>query len=65
MLKPDLLVLSVGIAPPPDNPVISGLLRRALTSTAFFSKRILSCDRSTSPTKANLFAAGAFTAVYG
>jgi heterodisulfide reductase subunit A len=35
-LRPDLLVLSTGIAPAADNPVISGLLRSALTADGFF-----------------------------
>jgi heterodisulfide reductase subunit A-like polyferredoxin len=35
-LKPDLLVLSTGIAPAADNPIISGLLRSALTADGFF-----------------------------
>jgi heterodisulfide reductase subunit A-like polyferredoxin len=35
-LKPDMVVLSTGIAPATDNPVISGLLRSALTSDGFF-----------------------------
>jgi len=35
-LKPDLLVLSTGIAPAADNPVLSGLLRSALTADGFF-----------------------------
>jgi heterodisulfide reductase subunit A-like polyferredoxin len=35
-LKPDLVVLSTGIAPATDNPVISGLLRSALTADGFF-----------------------------
>jgi heterodisulfide reductase subunit A-like polyferredoxin len=35
-LTPDLLVLSTGIAPAAENPVISGLLRSALTSDGFF-----------------------------
>jgi len=36
VLRPDLLVLSTGIAPAQDNPVISGLLRSALTADGFF-----------------------------
>jgi len=36
ILRPDLLVLSTGIAPAEDNPVISGLLRSALTADGFF-----------------------------
>jgi len=36
VLHPDLVVLSTGIAPATDNPVISGLLRSALTSDGFF-----------------------------
>jgi heterodisulfide reductase subunit A len=35
-LTPDLVVLSTGIAPATDNPVISGLLRSALTADGFF-----------------------------
>jgi heterodisulfide reductase subunit A-like polyferredoxin len=35
-LAPDLVVLSTGIAPAEDNPVISGLLRTALTADGFF-----------------------------
>jgi heterodisulfide reductase subunit A-like polyferredoxin len=35
-LKPDMVVLSTGIAPAADNPVISGLLRSALTADGFF-----------------------------
>jgi heterodisulfide reductase subunit A-like polyferredoxin len=35
-LRPDLLVLSTGIAPAEGNPVLSGLLRSALTSDGFF-----------------------------
>ncbi len=35
-LRPDLLVLSTGIAPAADNPVLSGLLRSALTADGFF-----------------------------
>jgi heterodisulfide reductase subunit A len=34
--RPDLVVLSVGIAPAEDNPALSGLLRSALTSDGFF-----------------------------
>jgi heterodisulfide reductase subunit A-like polyferredoxin len=36
VLRPDLLVLSTGIAPAAENPVISGLLRSALTADGFF-----------------------------
>jgi heterodisulfide reductase subunit A len=36
LLRPDLLVLSTGIAPAADNPVLSGLLRSALTADGFF-----------------------------
>ena len=36
VLRPDLLVLSTGIAPAADNPVLSGLLRSALTADGFF-----------------------------
>jgi heterodisulfide reductase subunit A-like polyferredoxin len=36
VLRPDLLVLSTGIAPAATNPVLSGLLRSALTSDGFF-----------------------------
>ncbi len=35
-LRPDLLVLSTGIAPAESNPVLSGLLRSALTADGFF-----------------------------
>jgi heterodisulfide reductase subunit A-like polyferredoxin len=35
-LRPDLLVLSTGIAPAEDNPALSGLLRTALTADGFF-----------------------------
>ena len=35
-LKPDMVVLSTGIAPAEDNLVISGLLRTALTADGFF-----------------------------
>ena len=35
-LRPDLLVLSTGIAPAPDNPVLSELLRTSLTADGFF-----------------------------
>ena len=35
-LYPDLLVLSTGIAPAKDNPVLSGMLRTALTEDGFF-----------------------------
>jgi heterodisulfide reductase subunit A-like polyferredoxin len=34
--KPDVLVLSTGIAPATDNPIHSGLLRTALTADGFF-----------------------------
>ncbi len=36
VIRPDLLVLSTGIAPAESNPVLSGLLRSALTSDGFF-----------------------------
>jgi heterodisulfide reductase subunit A2 len=36
VLRPDLLVLSTGIAPAKDNPILSGLLRSALTADGFF-----------------------------
>ena len=36
LLRPDLLVLSTGIAPAADNPALSGLLRSALTADGFF-----------------------------
>jgi heterodisulfide reductase subunit A len=36
VLRPDLLVLSTGIAPAAGNPVLSGLLRSALTGDGFF-----------------------------
>jgi heterodisulfide reductase subunit A len=36
VLRPDLLVLSTGIGPAAGNPVLSGLLRSALTSDGFF-----------------------------
>ena len=36
VLRPDLLVLSTGIAPAADNPALSGLLRSALTADGFF-----------------------------
>ncbi|OFW57092.1 MAG: hypothetical protein A2133_06170 [Actinobacteria bacterium RBG_16_64_13] len=36
VLRPDLLVLSTGIAPAAGNPVLSGQLRSALTSDGFF-----------------------------
>jgi heterodisulfide reductase subunit A-like polyferredoxin len=36
VLKPDMVVLSTGIAPATDNPAISGLLRSALTADGFF-----------------------------
>jgi len=35
-LRPDLLVLSTGLAPGADNPALSGLLRSALTADGFF-----------------------------
>jgi heterodisulfide reductase subunit A-like polyferredoxin len=35
-LRPDLVVLSTGIAPAADNPVLSGILRSALTADGFF-----------------------------
>jgi heterodisulfide reductase subunit A len=35
-LRPDLLVLSTGIAPAPDNPALSQLLRTSLTADGFF-----------------------------
>jgi heterodisulfide reductase subunit A-like polyferredoxin len=35
-LRPDLLVLSAGIAPGPDNEALSGLLRTSLTADGFF-----------------------------
>jgi heterodisulfide reductase subunit A len=35
-LRPDLLVLSTGIAPAPDNPKLSGILRTSLTADGFF-----------------------------
>jgi heterodisulfide reductase subunit A-like polyferredoxin len=35
-LQPDLLALSVGIAPAQDNPILSGLMRSALTGDGFF-----------------------------
>jgi heterodisulfide reductase subunit A-like polyferredoxin len=35
-LRPELLVLSTGIAPAEDNPALSGLLRTALTADGFF-----------------------------
>jgi heterodisulfide reductase subunit A-like polyferredoxin len=35
-LRPDLLVLSTGIAPAWDNPVLSGMFRTALTADGFF-----------------------------
>jgi heterodisulfide reductase subunit A len=34
--RPDLVVLSTGIAPAADNPALSGLLRTALTADGFF-----------------------------
>jgi heterodisulfide reductase subunit A len=36
LLRPDLLVLSTGIAPATGNPVLSGQLRSALTADGFF-----------------------------
>jgi heterodisulfide reductase subunit A len=36
VFRPDLLVLSTGIAPAVGNPVLSGLLRSALTADGFF-----------------------------
>ena len=36
VLRPDLLVLSTGIAPAAGNPALSGLLRSALTTDGFF-----------------------------
>jgi heterodisulfide reductase subunit A2 len=36
LLRPDLLVLSTGIAPAAGNPVLSGQLRSALTADGFF-----------------------------
>jgi heterodisulfide reductase subunit A-like polyferredoxin len=36
IFSPDLLVLSTGIAPASDNPVLSGMLRSALTADGFF-----------------------------
>jgi heterodisulfide reductase subunit A-like polyferredoxin len=36
LLRPDVLALSVGIAPAPDNAVLSPLLRTALTADGFF-----------------------------
>ena len=36
VLRPDLLALATGIAPAADNPVLSGLLRSALTADGFF-----------------------------
>ena len=36
VLRPSLLVLSTGIAPAAENPVLSGLLRTALTADGFF-----------------------------
>ncbi len=36
LLRPDLLVLSTGIAPAATNPALSGLLRSALTTDGFF-----------------------------
>jgi heterodisulfide reductase subunit A-like polyferredoxin len=38
VLRPDLLVLSTGIAPCPDNSAISGMLRSALNSDGFFQE---------------------------
>jgi heterodisulfide reductase subunit A-like polyferredoxin len=36
LLRPDLLVLSTGIAPAPDNPALSAILRTSLTVDGFF-----------------------------
>ena len=36
IFRPDLLVLSTGIAPASDNPALSGMLRSALTADGFF-----------------------------
>jgi heterodisulfide reductase subunit A len=36
VLRPDLLVLSTGIAPAEGNPALSGVLRSALTADGFF-----------------------------
>jgi heterodisulfide reductase subunit A-like polyferredoxin len=36
LLRPDLLVLSTGIAPAPDNPALSAVLRTSLTADGFF-----------------------------
>ncbi len=36
VIRPDLLVLSTGIAPAVSNPELSGLLRSALTGDGFF-----------------------------
>jgi len=36
VLRPDLLVLSTGIAPAPDNPALSAILRTSLTADGFF-----------------------------
>jgi heterodisulfide reductase subunit A len=36
VLHPDVLALSVGIAPAEDNPALSGMLRTALTADGFF-----------------------------
>jgi heterodisulfide reductase subunit A-like polyferredoxin len=36
LLRPDLLVLSTGIAPAPDNPALSAILRTSLTADGFF-----------------------------
>ena len=36
VLRPDLLVLSTGIAPAPDNPALSATLRTSLTADGFF-----------------------------
>jgi heterodisulfide reductase subunit A-like polyferredoxin len=38
VLRPDLLVLSTGIAPGRDNPAISGMLRSALNADGFFQE---------------------------
>ncbi len=36
LLRPNLLVLSTGIAPAPDNPALSAILRTSLTADGFF-----------------------------
>jgi heterodisulfide reductase subunit A-like polyferredoxin len=36
LLRPDLLVLSTGIAPAPDNPALSSTIRTSLTADGFF-----------------------------